>query len=83
MNDVNSDAKSRVAVDCSAVFSDDAEKTFVWVVDLNNNQVNKREVTLINLTEVGAMVSGLETGETIATAGANVLIEGQQVRILE
>ena len=67
----------------TAVFSDDAEKTFVWVVDLNNNQVNKREVTLINLTEAGAMISGLETGETIATAGANVLIEGQQVRILE
>lgn len=67
----------------SAVFSDDAEKTFVWVVAQNSNQVNKREVNLINLTESGAMVTGLKTGETIATAGANVLIEGQQVRILE
>ena len=67
----------------TAVFSDDAEKTFVWVVDQNNNQVNKREVTLINLTEVGAMVTGLEKGETIATAGANLLVEGQQVRILK
>jgi len=67
----------------TAVFSDDAEKTFVWVLDQNSNQVSKREVTLINLTEVGAMVTGLETGETIATAGANLLVEGQQVRILE
>jgi RND family efflux transporter MFP subunit len=67
----------------TAVFSDDAEKTFVWVVDQNSSQVNKREVKLVNLTEVGAMVTGLETGETIATAGANVLVEGQQVRILE
>ncbi|MDX2478774.1 MAG: efflux RND transporter periplasmic adaptor subunit [Desulfuromusa sp.] len=67
----------------TAVFSDDAEKTFVWVVEQNSNQVNKREVSLINLTEVGAMVTGLETGETIATAGVNVLIEGQQIRILE
>ena len=67
----------------TATFSDENEKTFVWVVDQNSNQVNKREVTLINLTEVGAMVTGLEVGETIATAGANLLVEGQQVRILE
>ena len=67
----------------TAVFSDDAEKTFVWVLDQNSNQVSKREVTLVNLTEIGAMVTGLETGETIATAGANLLVEGQQVRILE
>jgi RND family efflux transporter MFP subunit len=67
----------------TATFSDDAEKTFVWVVDQNSNQVNKREVTLINLTEFGAMVTGLEVGETIATAGANLLVEGQKVRILK
>ncbi len=67
----------------TAVFSDDADKTFVWVVDQNSNQVNKREVTLVNLTETGAMVTGLEKAETIATAGANLLVEGQEVRILE
>ena len=67
----------------TATFSDENKKTFVWVVDQNSNQVNKREVTLINLTEAGAMVTGLEKGETIATAGANLLVEGQQVRILK
>ncbi|MCK4509764.1 MAG: efflux RND transporter periplasmic adaptor subunit [Desulfuromonadales bacterium] len=67
----------------TATFSDDAEKTFVWVVDQNSMQVNKREVVLINLTETGAMVTGLKAGETIATAGANLLVAGQQVRILE
>ena len=67
----------------TATFSDDAEKTFVWVVDQNSMQVNKREIVLINLTETGAMVTGLKVGETIATAGANLLVEGQQVRILE
>ena len=67
----------------TATFSDENKKTFVWVVDQSNNQVNKREVVLINLTEDGAMVTGLEKGETIATAGANLLVEGQKVRILK
>jgi RND family efflux transporter MFP subunit len=68
----------------TATFSDDADgKTYVWVVDQSSMQVNKREVTLINLTGEGAMVTGLEKGETIATAGANLLVEGQRVRILE
>jgi len=67
----------------TATFSDEDKKTFVWVVDPSSNQVNKREVTLINLTEDGAMVTGLEKGETIATAGANLLVEGQQVRLLK
>jgi RND family efflux transporter MFP subunit len=67
----------------TATFSDENKKTFVWIVDQNTNQVNKREVNLINLTENGAMVTGLEKGETIATAGANLLVEGQQVRILK
>ncbi len=67
----------------TATFSDENKKTFVWIVDQNTNQVNKREVTLINLTENGAMVTGLEKGDTIATAGANLLVEGQQVRILK
>lgn len=67
----------------TATFSDQAKQTFVWVVDENSQQVSKRAVTLINLTEKGAMVTGLKTGEIIATAGANMLVEGQQIRILE
>ncbi|MBW2688504.1 MAG: efflux RND transporter periplasmic adaptor subunit [Deltaproteobacteria bacterium] len=67
----------------TATFAGDTGKTFVWVVNQDNMQVNKREVTLIKMSEVGAMVTGVKVGETIATAGANLLIEGQQVRILE
>ena len=67
----------------TATFADDTGKTFVWVVNQDNMQVNKREVTLLKMAETGSMVTGLEVGETIATAGANLLIEGQQVRILE
>jgi RND family efflux transporter MFP subunit len=72
-----------VEIPITATFSDEAKQTFVWVVDERSHQVNKRAVTIINLTENGAMITGLEPGEIIATAGANMLVEGQQVRILE
>lgn len=72
-----------VEVPITATFSDEAEQTFVWVVDENSRQVQKRAVDIINLTEQGVMVTGLETGEIIATAGVNTLVEGQQVRIVQ
>jgi multidrug efflux pump subunit AcrA (membrane-fusion protein) len=72
-----------IDIPITATFSDEAKQSYVWVVDQSRNQVSKRAVEVINLTESGAMVTGLEPGEMIATAGANMLVEGQQVRILE
>jgi len=72
-----------IEIPITATFSDEAKQTFVWVIDEASSQVNKRAVTVINLSEKGAMVTGLKTGETIATAGANMLVEGQLVRILK
>jgi RND family efflux transporter MFP subunit len=72
-----------IEIPITATFSDEARQTFVWVVDESSKQVNKRAVKIINLTEKGAMITGLKPGEIIATAGANMLVEGQQVRILE
>ena len=71
------------AIPITATFSDDAENSYVWVIDQDRLQVNKRGVQVLATTENGLLVTGLETGETIATAGANLLIEGQTVRILE
>ena len=72
-----------VEIPITSTFSDEAKQSFVWVVDDSSKQVSKRAVTIINLTEKGAMITGLEPGDIIATAGANMLVEGQQVRILE
>ena len=72
-----------IEIPITATFSDEAKQTFVWVVDENSKQVSKRPVTVINLTEQGAMITGLEPGEIIATAGANMLVQDQQVRIVE
>jgi RND family efflux transporter MFP subunit len=67
----------------TATFSDDAEHSYVWVIDQGSLQVAKRKVQVLTMTENGTLVTGLEVGEMIATAGVNLLIEGQKVRILE
>jgi RND family efflux transporter MFP subunit len=67
----------------SSTFADDGGKTFVWLIDEQTKKVNRQEVKVVNLTEKGALVTGLEKGTWIVTAGVNTLVEGQQVRILE
>ena len=67
----------------TATFSDDADHSYVWVIDQGTLQVSKRKVQVLTMTENGTLVTGIEVGEMIATAGANLLIEGQKVRILE
>ena len=72
-----------IKIPVTATFSDEEDRTFVWVVDQTSKTVSKRAVDVINLTEGGTMVTGLDPGEMIATAGASMLVEGQPVRILE
>jgi multidrug efflux pump subunit AcrA (membrane-fusion protein) len=67
----------------SATFAGEGGKTYVWVIDPETKKVSRREVNVVNLTEKGAMVSGLKPGEWIATAGVNILVQDQQVRILK
>ena len=59
-------------------------KTYVWVIDEQAKTVSKREVTTGELTDLGIKIlTGVEAGEWIATAGVNYLREGQQVRLLD
>ena len=68
----------------SAVFSaDESDSSYVWVIDEQNQTVNKREVKTEALSQYGIKVTkGLQAGEWIATAGVHYLQQGQQVRIL-
>jgi RND family efflux transporter MFP subunit len=77
-------AAAGIEVPVSAVFSPgEAGDSFVWIVDTTSNTVSKRQVEVGELTAFGIqVVSGLEPGETIATAGVNFLQEGQEVRIM-
>lgn len=65
----------------SSVFSEKG-KRYVWLIDEKSQVVLKREVQVSGeLSTQGIRVTGLKTGECIATAGVNLLREGQKVRI--
>ena len=71
-------------VPASAARTDESGEAFVWVVDATSMKVQRRPVTLGQLSgsqvEVG---SGLQRGELIATSGVHHLREGMQVRRFE
>ena len=59
-------------------------KSYVWIIDEQTKTVSKREVTTGELTDFGIKIlTGVDAGEWIATAGVNYLREGQQVRLLD
>ena len=76
---------SGLEIPVSAVFSaDDPEKTYVWVVDEPTMTVRRREVNTGELLDRGIrLLSGVDPGEWVVTAGVNSLQEGQQVTILK
>ena len=71
-----------IVVPVTALFSTTSgEQSYVWVIDQEIETVSRREVQLGRLANTGVeILSGLEPGELIATAGVNFLQEGQQVR---
>ncbi len=78
--------KTGVEVPGAAVFSPDgesAEKTYVWVIDEGTNTVARKPVDIVSFRAHGLMVQGLDAGDRIVIAGANVIIEGQEVLISE
>lgn len=70
-----------VELSVSAVFSDDGERSYVWVIE--DGVAHRREVEVGQLSARGIIVSGVKRGEWIAIAGVHTLEEGQKVRILE
>lgn len=79
-------AREGVEIPESSVFSRDGRQ-YVWVITSDDGASGStvlREVTARELSSRGLrQVTGLEPGELIATAGAEYLEEGQQVRILD
>lgn len=55
----------------------------VWIVDPKNQTVSLRNVDVARYDPAGVVVSqGLDTGETVVTAGVQTLHPGQKVRVL-
>lgn len=59
------------------------QKSYVWVIDPDSNQVNRVEIKTGELTKNGVLVQGLSGNEFVATAGVNHLTQGQKVRIVQ
>ena len=72
-----------IEIPVMAVFTDAAsDNTFVWVIDETSSTVNKRKVEVGKLAARGIRIlSGLNEGEWIASAGVHYLFEGQKVKL--
>jgi|TARA_B110000196_G_C21136764_1_gene661530 RND family efflux transporter MFP subunit len=59
----------------------DGQKKYVWVVNPESMEVNKRYITLVEgIGEHLIVKSGLTEGETIVVAGVSSMFEGMKVR---
>lgn len=66
----------------SAIFTDNLNLTYVWLVDPNDQTVHKHEVKIENLTGDCILVrEGLKNGDWVVTAGTSFLHEGQKVKL--
>jgi membrane fusion protein, multidrug efflux system len=72
-----------VEVPASALTEADGHPS-VWVVDRREQTVSLRTVTILRYDAATVVISkGLERGDTVVTAGAQVLRPGQPVRLME
>ncbi len=70
-----------LSVPLSALYSRDAG-TWVWVIDTANQTVHQRAVQLGATSGNRVVITrGLQAGEQVITAGANLLRDGQKVRL--
>jgi RND family efflux transporter MFP subunit len=74
------DGSAGVRIPASAVASDDAGKSFVWIVGADM-KVKRREITLGEMTGDRVQIkSGLSSGERVALSGIHYLRDGLLVR---
>ncbi|MDB2613990.1 efflux RND transporter periplasmic adaptor subunit [Chlamydiales bacterium] len=75
----------KILVPVSAVFTNDkTKKSFLWVIDKDTMELEKREVILghINTNDI-EIESGVKSDEWIVTKGVLSLKEGQKVEIMK
>ncbi len=76
-------APQGVEVPASALTQADGRPA-VWLVDPQKLTVSRRNVNVLRYDAASAVISqGLERGDVVVTAGAQVLRPGQNVRFLE
>ena len=73
------ETQSEVQVPLGAVL-DDGRKTGVWVFDSGTSTVHFQPIKLVRVTSETAVISGLGSGDSVASLGAHLLQEGARVR---
>jgi RND family efflux transporter MFP subunit len=74
---------SYIVLPLSALYSRDG-KTQVWRIDMSKRTVEPVEVKTAGLLDDSVRIaSGISAGDRIVTAGANLLLAGQSVRLLD
>jgi RND family efflux transporter MFP subunit len=68
-------------VPMSALFSDDGERSLVWVIDQQSGTASKREVEKLAPGPTGMRIRGVAPGEWVAITAVHFLREGQRVRL--
>lgn len=72
-------SQPEVQVPLGAVL-DDGGKTGVWVLNAATSTVHFRSIKLVRMTSEAAVISGLNSGDSIVSLGAQLLREGARVR---
>jgi RND family efflux transporter MFP subunit len=72
-------SQPEVQVPLGAVL-DDGGKTGVWVLDSATSTVHFRPIKLVRVTSETAVISGLNSDDTVVSLGAHLLREGARVR---
>ncbi len=81
--DTEASAAASTEVPLSAVFSDEGNRSFAWVLDDSGSRVELRAVETGDLTEDGIMiVQGLSPGEKLVVGGGQFLHPGAPVRLV-
>jgi len=76
-------AAQAIVVPNTALYTRD-NATRVWLVDRASETVKTVEVKVGESTNEGVtIISGLKSGDLVVTAGANLLLAGQKVRLIE
>jgi RND family efflux transporter MFP subunit len=70
-----------LVVPAGAVFSDEKNQKYVWVVDAASKRVKRTAVTVNRVLSQGLLVEGLSEGAWVVQAGVNLLTDNQQVRL--
>ena len=76
------EANDAVEVPLGALY-DNGQSSGVWVVDPHSSSVSLRAVQVRGLAEETALVSGVKSGERIVAVGAQLLQQGERVRLAD